>query len=579
MSSPWTSRNGIAVPDLVPRRLRTEWVARGLCPNRDLYTLFHAHAEATPGRDAVAGGWGTLSYSALDARVRRAATALSLAGRGMGDIIGVLLPNGPDAVVAELAVAAIGAVALPIPHTRPVRDIVALLGRSRAAALITTPETARAAAGRRLPYLREVSPYLREVWTSGPPADGVRDLDQADDDEIRHWRPARPDPEAPARILVSSGSEAEPTMVAYSHNAMAGGRGNYLAALRAGPEPMRVLLLVSLASSFGSCGTSVTLARHGGTLVLLPRYDPAAALRAVALHRPTHLFGVPTMLRRMADLDGHPDVDLSSLRAVIASGAPLRQDEWDACTRRFGPPVVNVYGSTDGVNCHTGRDPGRWRPGLAGHPDPDVAELTVRDPDGRPAPTGETGEIWALGPMTPLSHVAAPELDQRNRTAGGWVRIGDLGRMDADGALWIVGRARHVIIRGGITISPARVEHELGLHPGIADVCCVPVPDPDLGERVCACVAVPDGVPPPTPAQLTAYLRDERGLEPRELPEHYLVLPELPLGPTGKVCAATLAGMAAESAVPAPTRTARFADRGDASAPDHGNPLRLRQPQ
>ncbi|MFF3671298.1 methyltransferase domain-containing protein [Microtetraspora malaysiensis] len=77
------------------------------------------------------------------------------------------------------------------------------------------------------------------------------------------------------------------------------------------------------------------------------------------------------------------------------------------------------------------------------------------------------------------------------------------------------------------------------------------MPDPDLGERVCACVAVSDGVPPPTPAQLTTYLRDERRLEPRELPEHYLVLPELPLGPTGKVCAATLVRMAAESAVPA----------------------------
>ncbi|WP_433498388.1 AMP-binding protein [Sphaerimonospora sp. CA-214678] len=541
--SVWISANGVVLADLVPRRLREQWTASGLCPGRDLYTLFSEHVRTAPGREAVVDESGALGYAALDVRVRRAAAALSAAGLGTADIIGVLLPNGRDAVVAELAVAAIGAVALPVPDTRAPRDVVALLGRSRAAALITTTETAAAAGA-----WRRGLPYLRELWTFGPSASGARDLDRPGDGEI--WRPARPDPEGPARILVSSGSEGEPTMVAYSHNAMGGGRGNYLEALRLGADPMRILLLVSLASSFGSCGTSVTLARHGGTLVLLPRFDPAAALRAIDRHRPTHVFGVPTMLRRMADLDGLADVDLSSLLAVIASGAPLRQDERDVCVRRFGRPVINVYGSTDGVNCHTGRDPDRWHPGLAGRPDPAVCELTVRDHAGRPVPAGETGEIWALGPMTPLCHVAAPELDDRNRAVGGWVRTGDLGRLDADGALWVVGRSRRVVIRGGMKISPVRVERELGAHPDLADVYCVPVPDPDLGERMCACVATRNGMPPPTPAALTAYLRDERGLEPRELPERYLALPELPLGPTGKVCADTLARMAAESAVP-----------------------------
>ncbi|GAA0838745.1 class I adenylate-forming enzyme family protein [Streptosporangium amethystogenes subsp. fukuiense] len=542
---PWTSANGIVLADRVPGRLRAEWTARGLCPGRDLYTLFGEHVRMAPGRPAVIDEAGTLDYAALDIRVRRAAAALSGAGWGSADIIGVLLPNGRDAVVAELAVAAIGAVALPIPDARGLRDVVALLARSRAGALITVPAMVEATRDRRCEM-----PHLRELWTFGRPVTGARGLDRPGGNEVRRWRPTRLAPEAPARILVSSGSEAEPKMVAYSHNAMAGGRGNYLAALRFGPEPMRNLLLVSLASSFGSCGTSVTLARHGGTLVLLSRYDPAAALRAIERHRPTHVLGVPTMLRRMADLDGHADADLSSLRAVIASGAPLHQEAWDACVRRFDRPVVNVYGSTDGVNCHTGGDPGRWRPGLAGRPAPDVTEVTVRDREGRPVPAGEIGEIWALGPMSPLCHVAAPELDDRYRAAGGWVRTGDLGRLEADGTLWVVGRIRRVVVRGGLNISPLEVERELGTHPDIADVCCVPVPDPDLGERLCACVASKNGVPPPSPAVLTAYLRDERGLEPRKLPERFVVLPELPLGPTGKVCAATLARIAAESAVP-----------------------------
>jgi acyl-CoA synthetase (AMP-forming)/AMP-acid ligase II len=556
-STAWTSAHGIVLADRVPRDLRAAWTARGLCPDQDLYTLFSAHVREAPDRAAVIDGDGVLDYAGLDAAVRRAAAALAGAGWGTTDIIGIRLPNGRAAVTAELAVAAIGAVSLPIPDGRPWRDVASLLGRSRAGALITDAEAVgparRACAG---------LPCLRELWTFGPAVHGAPSLDRPDPRgtdpqgagprECEHWRPARPDPEAPARVLVSSGSEAEPAMVAYSHNAMAGGRGNYVAALRTGPGPMRNLVLVSLASSFGSCGVPVTLARLGGTLVVLPRFDAAAALRAVTRHRPTHLTGVPTMLRRMAEHPGEGDTDLSSLRMVVASGAPLHQEVHDACVRRFGRPVVNVYGSTDGVNCHTARDPGRWVPGLAGYPDPGVAEVSVRDPRGRPVPTGRTGEIWARGPMSPLCYVAAPELDAARRAPGGWVRTGDLGRLDADGALWVVDRLRRVVIRGGANISLAEVERELSAHPDIADAHCVPVPDPDLGERVCACVAPRKGAEPPAPAALTAFLREERGLDRRALPERFLTLPELPLGPTGKVCAATLTRLAAAHA-----RTAR----------------------
>jgi acyl-CoA synthetase (AMP-forming)/AMP-acid ligase II len=164
-------------------------------------------------------------------------------------------------------------------------------------------------------------------------------------------------------------------------------------------------------------------------------------------------------------------------------------------------------------------------------------------------PSGEAGEIWALGPMSPMCYVAAPELDARYRAPGGWVRTGDLGRMDADGTLWVVDRIKRVVIRGGLTLSPMEVERELSGHPDVADVYCVPVHDPDLGERMCACVASRDRARPPSPAAMIAFLR-ERGVEKRQLPERFVVLPELPLGPTGKVCATSLARIAAESAVP-----------------------------
>ncbi|HEY3501821.1 MAG TPA: fatty acid--CoA ligase family protein [Actinocatenispora sp.] len=502
----WTTAAGIVLRDLVPAADRRRWVAAGYCPGRDLFTLYAAHERADPHRPAVVTAAGALDRAALGRRARRLTGALAAAGHGAHDIVAVRVPNGVDAVVAELAVAALGAVALPVPSGRGHRDTASLLARSRAAALVTTD--ADAVRGLDLPYLRTVL---------APDADGPAYAEAVAS-------------EAPARILVSSGSEDEPKMVAYSHDAMAGGRGNYAAALYAGTDPVRALLLVPLSSSYGSIGL-VTLVARGGTLVLLDRFDPAAALAAVTRHRPTHLLGVPTMLRRMADLPPSADEDLSSLRTVVSSAAMLVPATDAACRARFGCPVVNVYGSSDGVNCHTARGGAG-----VGRPDPAVAEIRL----------GADDEIQCRGPMTPLCYVGAPELDARYRLPGGWVRTGDRGRVDPDGSLHVVERIRQVVIRGGYTISPAEVELLLGAHPAVADVACVPVPDADLGERLCACVVPRPGAAPPELAELTGFLAEVRGLEPRKLPEHLVVLDALPLGPTGKVCRRTLAGLAAD---------------------------------
>ncbi|MDT0328323.1 class I adenylate-forming enzyme family protein [Nocardiopsis lambiniae] len=525
----WTSTAGLVLPDLVPAGLRARWVREGLCPGRDLYSLFLDTVRADPAHEAIVDGRGGLDRAGLAARVLRAAAGLAAHGCGERDVIGVLLPDGRDAIAVELAIAALGAVALPIPHGRSRADALSLVGRSRAALVVTD----------RGEDLEGVPVWCVDTGALDP--DGPYA-------EAKAPEPVRPDPASPARILVSSGSEGEPGMVAYSHDAMAGGRGNYARALLG--DTVRALIPVPLASSFGSLGI-VSLIRLGATLVLPGRFDPAAVLRAVERHRPTHLIGVPTMLRRTALVE--ETVDTSSLRALVSSGAPLHRDVRDLCERRFGRPVVNVYGSTDGVNCHTAHDPGAWEPGMAGRPDPKVAEIRVCDPRGRPLPTGEVGEVLARGPMTPLCHVAAPELDARRRGAGGWVRTGDAGRLDEDGTLWVVDRLRRTVIRGGVTLFPAEVERALAAHPSLGDVQCVPVPDPDLGERMCACVCPLPGADPPTPRALLSHLRDRHGVDVHALPEHVLFLPALPLGPTGKVCTSTLTRMATEAVRARPT--------------------------
>lgn len=546
MSAPWTSTRGVVIRDLVARERRDAWVARGWCPDLGVYALFAEHARAHPRRDAVIDARGTIDYATLHTEVRRVAAALTGSGCAARDVIAIQMPNDRRAVAAELAVAAIGAVALPYPYGRGIRDSLNLLGRSRATAVIAAETAGGVPLAANLAALRPQLPDLAEVLVFGDPPPGCRSLDApAGEATARDWTAPAIDAEAPVRILVSSGSESEPKMVAYSHNAMAGGRGNWVAELSDSDEPLRGIVLVPLSSSYGSLGTFVALARHGGTLILLDAFDPAAAVAAITEHHPTHVFGVPTMLRRMAALAPERGEDLSSLRAIVSSAAALDERTIDACRRRFGHAVINIYGSSDGVNCHTGPDPATARPGSAGIPNPRANAIRIAAPDGSALPEGEEGEIWSLGPMTPLCYVNAPDLDERNRAPGGWVRTGDRGVLGDDGALYVTGRMKQIVSRGGYKISPAEVEGHLIAHPAIADAQCVPVPDGDLGERMCACVALTAGATL-TLADINAFLENERGLERRKLPEALLTLDELPLNPTGKVCRQTLNRLAAE---------------------------------
>ncbi|MFI1287814.1 class I adenylate-forming enzyme family protein [Streptomyces sp. NPDC020792] len=528
--------------DLLPAELRRAWAVDGTCPDLDVYSLYRSRQIADPHRTALIDAKGKLCYTALDRKARCLAAGLSGLGIRAGDVVGIQLPNTRNAVIADLALAALGAVALPFPVGRGGREAASLLRRAEAVAVIAATEHRGNHHAADLLTLADQLPALRTVIAAGPgaPESAVAFFALLRTDPTS-FSPVRPDPDSATRILVSSGSEAEPKMVAYSHNALAGGRGNFLASLMPDGQPPRCLFLVPLASAFGSNGTAVTLARHGGTLVLLDHFTPEAALDALAVHEPTHVLGVPTMIRMMLDriAEGrHQHPALTPPTAVVVGGSTLDETTAEEAQRVFGCPVVNLYGSADGVNCHTGLSGKPLRgegPGtLAGHPDPYVADIRIAVPGTtalEEAPLGAVGEIVARGPMTPLCYVAAPDLDARYRTADGWVRTGDLGLIEEDGSLRIVGRLKDVVIRGGANISPAEVEVELAAHPSVRDVVCVGVPDPLMGERLAACV-VPRGEAP-TLEELCTHLGD-RGLEQRKHPEHLLVVEELPLTPAGK---------------------------------------------
>ncbi|MGH3941006.1 MAG: class I adenylate-forming enzyme family protein [Pseudonocardiaceae bacterium] len=533
--------------DLVPAALRRWWRHIGHYPGQDLFTLFAEHAHAHPHRQAVVDSEEVTTYRELhDAALRLAG---SLAGLGVrpGEVVAVQLPNGWRAVAVDLAVAALGAVVLPYPVGRGRRDAFALLRGSRAVVAIVATQTGDDHNAETVSSMRGELPDLRSVVVAGPAGSGwdAAGPDGAGLDAMLAGGPTlstRPeiDPAGPARILVSSGSEAAPKMVVYSHDALTGGRGAFLSRLHTAPGPMRNLFLMPLSSSFGSSGTSVTLARFGGTLLVQPRFDATACLELIATHRPHLVFGVPAMFQKLLASPTLATTDTSSLHAVVAGGSRVDPATVAACREALGCAFVNCYGSADGVNCTTrpDADPVQLHSAV-GRPDPAVAAIRVVGSDDRDVSEGEIGEVWALGPMSPMCYVD-PRLNSRYRAPGGWVRTGDLGRLDADGQLHIVGRCKDIIIRGGRNISPVEVELLLAQHPAVLAAACVGVPDPVLGERLAACVVTHLAAPPPTLQSLAAFLVEEHGLETVKLPERLKVLGELPLNPAGKVDKAAL---------------------------------------
>ncbi|QTN44617.1 acyl--CoA ligase [Ectopseudomonas mendocina] len=528
--------NNTGIIDLVPMDVRNEWVRNGTYPNKSVFQLFRQHAERHPEKLAVLSPEASISYGELLERSLRLAAGLRAQGIVPGDVVAYQLTNSWRCCAIDLAAAALGAVVAPFPPGRGRLDIESLLRRCAARAVVVPDEFAGIDLCELIESLRPTLLSLRILIVEGQARQGWSALDRLLDAEPL-GREAMPEvcPNSPVRLLVSSGTESEPKLVAYSHNALVGGRGRFLQRLHEDGESFRGMYLVPLGSSFGSTATFGSLSWLGGSIVVLPKFDVPTAIRAIETLRPTHVLGVPTMLQRIAADPLLAEVDTSSLVGLISGGSLIDEASVRRCVEAFGCGFISLYGSADGVNCHnTLDDPLEVVLRSVGRPNPSVCEIRIVDEQGGELPQGEIGEIKARGPLSPMQYVNAPELDARYRDAEGWVCTGDLGYIDRDGYLILAGRRKDIIIRGGQNISPVQIEMLATGHPDVVCVACVPVPDPDLGQRVCICVTLREGAARFSLAELTDYLR-QQGLEVNKLPEYLRFYRALPLSPAGKV--------------------------------------------
>lgn len=528
--------NESGIVDLVPTEVRREWGRNGLYPNATVFQLFLQHVERHPTKKAVLAPDESISYvDLLDCSLRLAA-GLRLQGIVAGDVVAYQLTNSWRCCAIDLAVAALGAVVAPFPPGRGRLDIESLLRRCDARAVVVPAEFAGIDLCELIESLRPTLLSVRiPIVEGGEPPPGWSSLDQlmkTEPFEIEALPTVCPD--SPVRLLVSSGTESEPKLVAYSHNALLGGRGRFLQRLHVSGHDFRGLYLVPLGSAFGSTATFGSLSWLGGSIVVLPTFDVSAAIQVIERFRPTHILGVPTMFQRIAADPALAEVDRSSLVSLVSGGALIDDASVRRCTEAFGCGFISLYGSADGVNCHNTLDDTSSVVGSVGRPNPSVCEIRIVDDQGTELPQGEIGEIEARGPLSPMQYVNAPELDMCYRDADGWVRTGDLGCIDCDGYLVLAGRKKDIIIRGGVNISPVVIERLATSHPDVVSAACVAVPDTDMGQRLCICVTLRNGAPRFSLQELTDFLLGQ-GLEVHKLPEYLRFYRQLPLSPAGKV--------------------------------------------
>ena len=531
--------------NLIPETSRNEWKASGLYPDTTVFSSFQQYVVQQPDKIAIFSSEGEMSYQEIYDESVRIAMGFEQSGIVSGDVIVSQLSNNWRSVVIDLAAASIGAIICPIPPGRGRLDIESVVKCCNARTIIVENHQGGIDVCEMIEAIRPLVLSLRHLILIGEPRTGWIEFEQLrESDPMTSFPVVSPDD--PVRFLVSSGTESEPKLIAYSHNAILGGRGRFMLVLRNGAERFVPLYLVPLGSAFGSTASFCVIAWQGAAVVVLTKFSVDATLDAIGSFRPTHIFGVPTMFQRIAADPRLSLLDLTDLKALVCGGALIDEATINRCYEAFGCSFVNLYGSADGVNCFNKVTDARNKVAITvGKPNPEICDIKIVDDQHKVLPQGEVGEIIARGPISPMQYVNSPILDQTYRNQQGWVLTGDLGCIDCDGYLILMGRKKDIIIRGGANISPAQIEKIATQYLDIISAACIAVADPDLGQRVCLCLTLKSGSQPLSLTEITHFL-SKHGLEKHKLPEYICHFSQLPLSPAGKVDKKALSALIGE---------------------------------
>ena len=463
----------------------------------------------------------------------RVAHALVRLGVQPGDRVVVMLPNCPQVMQSYGGILRVGAVIVPVIFLLGEAEVAHIVADSEARVVITSSDMVG-----KIEKQIGVLPNLRHVLLVGGGQSGLRSFEEETDGESDRFEAVPRGDGDLAVILYTSGTTGTPKGVALSHANLESNARASATLFELDRERWGVGVL-PLSHSYG---LTVMNAGHilGTRSALLRWFNPEEVLRTIQEFRAEAMSGVPTMFVYLLNYPGASAYDTSTMRVWGSGAAPLPVEVVEPFERRFGGKLLEGYGLTEAspvVAAH--RLSGVRKLGSVGQPIPGVT-VSIRDDDDRALPVDEVGEVCVQGPNVMVGYYRNPE-ETAKTIRGGWLRTGDMGRLDADNYLYIVERKKDLIIRGGFNIYPRDVEEALYAFPGVAEAAVIGLPDTLMGEEVVAFVVLKPGQAA-TADEVAGFCQAR--LAKYKCPKEIRFVDALPKSPVGKILRKELRGQA-----------------------------------
>ncbi len=544
-------------PPELARRYRAEGYWQGITLNE----MVRRSAQVRPDKLALIDGEKSATYAQLVERSDRLALKLAQLGLRSRERVLFQLPNSIEFLYAFFALLRIGVIPVMTLPAHRITELRHFAQHTDAVAHLIPGPSSNFDHGELADALRREVPTVRTVITAGTARNGqvalqemlAADVTAGDLERLR--REAFDDADDVALMILSGGTTALSKVIPRTHNDYVYNSLQSGAVAGFGAD---TVYLASLPMSHGwtlsSPGILATLA-HGGTAVIAPDVRAETVFPLIEKARVTVVAGgVPLAVNWLAS-DWPERCDLSSLKVYMNGGARLLPELRRQVEARFGCTYMESFGAGEGLLNQTRLDdPDDIRFNSSGRPISPADEVKVLDEMGNEVPDGVVGELAVRGPYTVRGYYKAPALTAAAYTADGFYRMGDAVRK-VDGYLYLEGRIKDLINRGGEKVSTDEIENHIVAHPAVQNVCVVAMPDRVFGEKACAFV-----VPKPG-AQLDFEALKEfllaRGIAKFKLPERLELVDAFPLSPAGKVLRRELRDVIA----------ARLASEGDADRP------------
>lgn len=452
----------------------------------NLASIIEGHPDDAP---ALLSRGNVTTYGELRRQVAELRGGLTRLGVEPGDRVALATANNWFFVVAYLATLGIGAVAVPVNPASPTAELQNELAAVRPRVLVAGPAASAGVKG-----LDTTTLGLDHVVApAGAGVDGATPFE-----DLMGGEPApvvERDPDDLAVLIFTAGTGGAPKAAMLTHGNL---RSNIdQAQAQAGREVLASDVAFGVLPMFHIFGLNVVLAltlAAGGSVVLVERFDPTSAFDTIRDRGITILLGAPTMYSAMLDVPRVDPKSLQTLRLAVSGAAALPPDVATRFKERFGISIRQGYGLTEAAPIVTSSVlDGEPKPYAIGVVLPGM-EVRLVDEEGEDALEGDAGEIWVRGPNVFAGYWEDKEATERALTPDGWLRTGDVAVTDDDGFLYLIDRAKDLIIVSGFNVYPAEVEEVIASHPGVAGVAVIGAEHPHSGETVKAFVVAEPGV-------------------------------------------------------------------------------------